>query len=347
MRTITKVVKIVGLSRRMIQEYENAGVAIKPPKRNKYGYLIYDDDCMNRLWQIRFYKEIGYKKDEMLAIFQSPDYNNAEVLDTQIKLLEQKKREIENLIDVAKLMRETGITPLSLRPQNLMPEATFNDTLGFLGAIARQTRAVEQNPAFSGAELTDEQETQIFEALEYGVSLYKEGCPHDDEKMQTAVKAFHVAAKPVLSDSVTSLFLVAYLITPGSEGAKALEEEYELPGLAEYLQLAVSKYVEDNIDSGSEKLVYDLLDEIVSLGKQKLKSSSPEVQSVVSKIFEYYNEESETVNISPINLMRATVDTFNDPGFVPTMDKILNAKGACKYIAAAIKYYCDRYEDNL
>ena len=91
MTTITEAAKIVGLTRRVIQEYESAGVAIKPTKRNKYGYLMYDDICMNRLWQIRFYREMGYDKAKIKTIFENPRYDSAAVIDAQIAMLEEKK----------------------------------------------------------------------------------------------------------------------------------------------------------------------------------------------------------------------------------------------------------------
>ena len=101
MRTITDAAKIVGLSRRVIQEYEKDGVAIKPSQKNKYGYLIYDDTTIDRLWQIRFYRELGYDKRAIKAVFDDPDYDYTAALEAQVKLLEKKKLEIENLIGVA------------------------------------------------------------------------------------------------------------------------------------------------------------------------------------------------------------------------------------------------------
>ena len=69
MKTVTKAANIVGLTVRMIQEYEKYGVAIKPTERNKYGYLMYDDDAIDRLWQIRFYRELGYDKKAIKSVF--------------------------------------------------------------------------------------------------------------------------------------------------------------------------------------------------------------------------------------------------------------------------------------
>ena len=39
MKTLNEVVDIVGLKRRAIQEYEEAGLADKPTTKNKSGYL--------------------------------------------------------------------------------------------------------------------------------------------------------------------------------------------------------------------------------------------------------------------------------------------------------------------
>ena len=60
MKSLNEVEKIVGLKRRAIQEYEDAGLANKPTHKNKYGYLLYDTPEIERLWQLKFYKELGY-----------------------------------------------------------------------------------------------------------------------------------------------------------------------------------------------------------------------------------------------------------------------------------------------
>lgn len=347
MTTITEAAKIVGLTRRVIQEYESAGVAIKPTKRNKYGYLMYDDICMNRLWQIRFYRELGYDKAKIKTIFESPSYDNGAAIDAQIAMLEEKKQEIENLISVAKFMKETGITPQSMQPRSLVPGATFNDTFGFLGALARQIKSAENSGAFDGMEITDEQAKLVIEAFESGLSLYREGLSHTDPAVQEAVKAFHSAAKPILSEAVSGLLLVGYLIAPGSEVASAVEEEYQLPGVAEFLQLAIVKYCEDNIDSGPDKIINDLLGEIISMGKEKFKSNSPEVQAVVHRLFEFYKTGIGLRYVSPLDMMRSNVSYYSDPGMMPVIDKLFQGRGASKYLAAAIKYYCDGHDEKL
>lgn len=44
MKTLREVADIVGLSRRMIQEYEKTGLATTPTTTNKYGHLLYNEE---------------------------------------------------------------------------------------------------------------------------------------------------------------------------------------------------------------------------------------------------------------------------------------------------------------
>lgn len=266
MKTVTKAADIVGLTVRMIQEYEKYGVAIKPTERNKYGYLMYDDDAIDRLWQIRFYRELGYDKKAIKAVFDDPCYDFSTTLETQVKQLEQKRQEIDNLINIANLMKETGLTPKALHSQAAMMGATFNDTFGVLGAVTRQFANDETKPG--DCPITDEEFEHMFEAFESVLDLYKNGLAYDEDPVQTAVQAFHELASPLLSNAVSGLMIASFLIAPGSKGAEEIEAEYKLPGAAEFIQQAVNKYIEDNIDKGPDKVLNDALEEIVSFGKQ-------------------------------------------------------------------------------
>ena len=346
MKTITDAAKIVGLSRRMIQEYEKAGVAIKPTEKNKYGYLIYDDRTIGRLWQIRFYKELGYDKNAIKAVFDNPSYDHSAALTAQIELLEKKKQEIDNLINVAKLMKDVGLTPQSLQPRNdMIGTLTFNDSFGLLSAISRQidtsTGDIENPP------ITDEQFDALMEAFERGVSIYKEGFPVDGAEMQEAIRTFHNLATPVLSQSVFGLWTMTFLIAPGSEGGNALEEEYQLPGLAGYLQDAVVKYCENNFEAGVDKLLFDTLDEMVALGIAKHSPSSDEVQTLAAKVHDFYKTAFSETMLSPAELMKSFIETFRDPSAEPVFDKVLQARGASRYIAKALSHYYNNHLEEL
>ena len=344
MRTITDAAKIVGLSRRVIQEYEKDGVAIKPSQKNKYGYLIYDDTTIDRLWQIRFYRELGYDKRAIKAVFDDPDYDYTAALEAQVKLLEKKKLEIENLIGVANLMKETGLTPKALHLQTaILDGLTFNDTFGVLGAISRCLPHGDEETEDSP--VSDEEIERIFEAFEYVLSQYKAGAAYDEDSVQTAVQEFHKLASPWLSDTVSGLMMVSFLIAPGSKGAEELEADYELPGAADFIQRAVHKYYDDNIDKGADKILNDALEEIVSFGKKKYKPWSEEVQAVVAKVYDFYATTFNSMFISPREMMKRSILLYADPGFYAFFDKVTHGKGAGKYVSAAFKHYCKKFDN--
>lgn len=338
MKTITDAAKIVGLSRRVIQEYEKDGIAIKPKHKNKYGYLIYDDIAINRLWQIRFYRELGYDKRAIKAVFDNPDYNHTVALEAQVKLLEKKKLEIENLIAVANFMKETGLTPKALHPQtDALDGLTFEDTFGILGAFARQLS--HEDGEVEDCPLSDAEIEHMVEAFEYLLNLYKSGVAYDEDSVQKAVQAVHKLASPWISGTVSGLMMASFLIAPGSKGAEELEAEYELPGVAEFIQRAVHKYCEDNINTGADKLINNALEEIVSLGKKKYKPWSDEVQTVVAKVYGFLETTSISAYISPKEMMEHSIQLYADPGFYAFFDKVTHGKGAGKYVSAAFRHF--------
>ena len=115
MKTLHEVTQIVGMTRRVIQEYEKAGLATAPTATNKYGHLLYADKEIDRLWQIRFYRELGYGKNEMKAVFNNPHYNRKEALSFQIAQLEKKKKHLESLIETANLLKEMDVPISAIR----------------------------------------------------------------------------------------------------------------------------------------------------------------------------------------------------------------------------------------
>ena len=90
MKTITEVSKLTGLIKQRINDYEKAGLLQKPQNRNKYNYRLYDENDIARLWQIRFFKELGYTVPQMKKIFDNPNYDAATSIQQQIDALEEK-----------------------------------------------------------------------------------------------------------------------------------------------------------------------------------------------------------------------------------------------------------------
>ena len=89
MKTSSEVATLVGIKRQRIQEYEKAGIALKPKIKNNRGYWMYGEAEIERLWQIKFYQELKLEVPEIKAIFSNPNYNKHDEIENLIAGLEQ------------------------------------------------------------------------------------------------------------------------------------------------------------------------------------------------------------------------------------------------------------------
>lgn len=73
------------------------------------GYRLYDDQTLERLYLILIYRELGFPLKEIGRILESDDYDRNRILEKQIKLLEQKKTHLQNLIHFAAGLHMIGV----------------------------------------------------------------------------------------------------------------------------------------------------------------------------------------------------------------------------------------------
>ncbi|MBE5953849.1 MAG: MerR family transcriptional regulator [Lachnospiraceae bacterium] len=103
--TFEEVRKLTGMTRRVIQEYEDAGLANRPTTKNKYGHLEYSDEDVEHLFVIRMYRELKYDKKQIREALENNSSREVN-LDRQIEELKRQREELDRLIDLAIAMRE-------------------------------------------------------------------------------------------------------------------------------------------------------------------------------------------------------------------------------------------------
>jgi len=97
MKTISQVAELTGISTRTLQYYDEIGL-LKPSELTSSGYRLYNDEVLQKLQQILFFKELDFKLKEINEILQKPDFNKVEAFKRQKKLLCLKRDRIDNLI---------------------------------------------------------------------------------------------------------------------------------------------------------------------------------------------------------------------------------------------------------
>ena len=90
MKLLKEVCTELGVSRRAVQGYEAAGL-VKATRKNKYGYLMYNQHARERIELIKFFQELGFSIKEISDLIDAPK----EVL--KLKLEEQVQKLSEEL----------------------------------------------------------------------------------------------------------------------------------------------------------------------------------------------------------------------------------------------------------
>ncbi len=99
MRTINQVAELTGISTRTLQYYDEIGL-LKPSELTESGYRLYDDEALQKLQQILFFKELGFKLKEIKEILQKTDFDRIEAFKRQKELLLLKRNRTDRLIQL-------------------------------------------------------------------------------------------------------------------------------------------------------------------------------------------------------------------------------------------------------
>lgn len=99
MRTISQVAELTGISTRTLQYYDEIGL-LKPSELTQSGYRLYNDEALQKLQQILFFKELGFKLKEIKEILQKPDFDRIKAFKRQKELLLLKRNRTDRLIQL-------------------------------------------------------------------------------------------------------------------------------------------------------------------------------------------------------------------------------------------------------
>lgn len=109
--TIGELSRVSGVSVRTLRHYDAIGL-LKPCATTEAGYRQYDNDTLERLSLILFFRELKFPLREIGRMLDSTDFDLVAVLDRQIAELEEKRRHIDNLILLARGVWMRGLNHL-------------------------------------------------------------------------------------------------------------------------------------------------------------------------------------------------------------------------------------------
>ncbi len=111
MMTVSEVSRLTGVSIRTLQYYDKIGL-LHPNGHTEAGYRLYDDTALAALQQILLFREMEFPLKDIRQIMTQPGFDREKALTQQMELLMMKKQRLENLIDLARRMQQTGGKPM-------------------------------------------------------------------------------------------------------------------------------------------------------------------------------------------------------------------------------------------
>lgn len=114
MKTVKEVSRLTGVSIRVLHYYDAIGL-LKPTQVTRAGYRLHDETAPERLYRILVFLEPGFSLKEITDILQAPDYDRNRVLETQIALMRERIRKLQNRISLANGILTTGVKYMDLK----------------------------------------------------------------------------------------------------------------------------------------------------------------------------------------------------------------------------------------
>ena len=99
MKSISQVAKLTGISIRTLQYYDEIDL-LKPSELTSSGYRLYDENALQILQQILFFKELGFSLKEIKEILENPDFDRIAAFKKQKELFLLKRNRINRLIQL-------------------------------------------------------------------------------------------------------------------------------------------------------------------------------------------------------------------------------------------------------
>ncbi len=99
MKSISQVAKLTGISIRTLQYYDEIDL-LKPSELTSSGYRLYDENALQTLQQILFFKELGFSLKEIKEILENPDFDRIAAFKKQKELFLLKRNRINRLIQL-------------------------------------------------------------------------------------------------------------------------------------------------------------------------------------------------------------------------------------------------------
>ncbi|MBR0154433.1 MAG: MerR family transcriptional regulator [Lachnospiraceae bacterium] len=184
MKKLSEACKIVGVTRRTLQEYDRIGL-LKPTSITEAGYWLYDDVAIKKLILIRIFVEADYERKAIKALLESPTLDMLKEYDRLIDTLEKKRKRVDGMINTIKTLKIIAKLPEStLRAMGNIDVSRIYKDKSFASHL--------EDCIANASEYTEAESAEVELYLPFLYNLIAIGClmgiPEDSPQVQATVE---------------------------------------------------------------------------------------------------------------------------------------------------------------
>ncbi len=315
-------------------------------EQNDKTVLEFTEDEIAKLWLIRFYKQQKYSNSQIKECLNSPDFNMQSSLSAQINELVAQKEEIENLIKVANIMKDTGLPPASIRfGFDNTGKPKYEWLLTFLENVFKNAILISQENINIYKTITEEDVKLLNDNFKKLMRIAETKIGPEYSRAQAAAKEIHKVISKYITGSVVVLSWNLVSFAPGTDYAKNIDNKFG-EGCAEYLYKVMHLYCKQNSNNDLDRLYSSAMKILESLELHHFKENSDEVQDEVNKLFRFVKKVNKRPNEECISILRKFGEIVKNDEMRNLFDNSPN-KFYTWFIPRAIEIYCDNAINNL
>ncbi len=247
MYTVKQLSDLTEVSIRTLHYYDEIGL-LNPTTVGANGYRYYDDDALLRLQQILFYREIGLELMQIKEILDSPNFDQVAALRSHRRVLQEKINRLHNLISTVDgtIMHLVGEVKMSKKrlfesfSEEKQKQYEREARLQWGPDIVNQSIKLWNSYSEAQKQAIGEEGSRIYSDL---VDALEAGKSAQSVEVQAIVQRWHHHLR--------------YFYEPTLDILRGLGEAYNShpdfnatftklhPDLPEYLQAAITQYVDD------------------------------------------------------------------------------------------------------
>lgn len=354
MKTSSEVATLVGIKRQRIQEYEKAGIALKP-RVKEHGYWQYGEREIERLWQIKFYQELGFRVPDIKAIFDAPNYNRHDAIEDQINKLEEKKKQLESMIKIARSYNEMDVLPSDLcGKHNKLEDIPYEAVVPLAGKLLSLFETEINNDFWDKAyefPISEKDEDMWGNAVGQIIGFCQEGASYKDSLVQQQVDFLHYINEKIAPGSFIRQVLYCQKIVADAVDSnnRSISDAFG-EGCAQYIHDAIGFYYMEYLKNNPNILlnhpVSKVFCNIDELARNRFATGSPEVQSEVAQLHEILNDFGAFTKPAQLELLNSLADSI---GCKSTRKLFDNGRdhGIYWFISRAIQIYCKHQQEAM